>query len=81
MVSSGTGETNRAIAKRMGVTRMAVGQWRKRYRNLGLEELHDDTRSGHRSLLLPERFEARFHQSLSLAFRHVPSGSAAAPEG
>ena len=30
------GETNTVIAKRMGVTGMTVGQWRKRYQVLGL---------------------------------------------
>ena len=33
------GETNTAIAKRMGLTGMTVGKWRKRYRGLGLEGL------------------------------------------
>lgn len=40
------GESTAAIAKRMGLTGMAVGKWRKRYLDLGLEGLHDEFRSG-----------------------------------
>jgi putative transposase len=39
-------ETNTAIDKRKGVTGMTVGKWRKRYRELGLEGLHDELCSG-----------------------------------
>ena len=42
----GAGETNTAIAKWMGLTGMTVGKWRKRYRELGLEGLHDELRPG-----------------------------------
>jgi transposase len=40
------GETNTSIAKRMGLTGLTVGKWRKRYRELGLEGLHDELRPG-----------------------------------
>ena len=30
----------------MGLTGMTVGKWRKRYRELGLDGLHDELRSG-----------------------------------
>ncbi len=30
----------------MGLTGMTVGKWRKRYRELGLEGLHDELRPG-----------------------------------
>jgi len=40
------GETNTSIAKRMGLTGMTVGKWRKRYRELGLEGMHDELRPG-----------------------------------
>jgi putative transposase len=36
VLACGAGETNTAIAKRMGLTGMIVGKWRKRYRELGL---------------------------------------------
>ena len=44
VLACGGGETNTVIAKRMGLTGMTVGKWRKRYRELGLEELHDELR-------------------------------------
>ena len=46
LLACGAGETNTAIAKRMGLTGMTVAQWRKRYRELGLEGLHDELRPG-----------------------------------
>ncbi len=46
VLACGAGETNTAIAKRMGLTGMTVGKWRKRYRELGLEGLHDELRPG-----------------------------------
>ena len=46
VLACGAGETNTAIAKRMGLTGMTVGKWRKRYRDLGLEGLHDELRPG-----------------------------------
>jgi putative transposase len=42
----GAGESNTAIAKRMGLTGMTVGKWRKRYREFGIEGLHDGLRPG-----------------------------------
>lgn len=44
VLACGAGETNTAIAKRMGLTGMSVGKWRKRYRELGLEGLHGELR-------------------------------------
>ena len=46
VLACGAGETNTSIAKRMGLTAMTVGKWRKRYRDLGLEGLHDELRPG-----------------------------------
>ena len=48
VLACGAGETNTAISKRMGLTGMTVGKWRKRYRDLGLEGLHDELRPGRR---------------------------------
>ena len=45
-LACGAGETNTSIAKRMGLTGITVGKWRKRYRDLGLEGLHDELRPG-----------------------------------
>ena len=46
VVACGAGETNTAISKRMGLTGLTVGKWRKRYQELGLEGLHDELRPG-----------------------------------
>jgi putative transposase len=46
VLACGAGEANTSIAKRMGLTGMTVGKWRKRYRELGLEGLHDELRPG-----------------------------------
>ena len=40
------GESNTAIAERMGVSNITVGKWRRRYRERGLEGLHDELRAG-----------------------------------
>jgi len=34
VLACGAGESNTAIAKRMGLTGMTVGKWRKRYREV-----------------------------------------------
>ena len=44
VLACGAGATNTAISRRMGLTGMTVGKWRKRYRDLGLEGLHDELR-------------------------------------
>jgi len=46
VLACGAGETNTSIARRMGLTGMTVGKWRKRYLELGLEGLHDELRPG-----------------------------------
>ena len=45
VLACGAGETNTAMSKRMGLRAMTVGKWRRRYRDLGLECLHDKLRS------------------------------------
>jgi putative transposase len=44
VLGRGAGETNMPIAKRMGLTGMTVGTWRKYYRELGLVGHHDELR-------------------------------------
>jgi transposase len=46
MWACAAGETDTAIAKRMGLTGMTVCKWSKRYRELGMEVLHDQLRPG-----------------------------------
>lgn len=40
------GTPNSTIAKKMGMTNATVGKWRSRYREQGLEGLHDELRAG-----------------------------------
>jgi putative transposase len=40
------GEANASIAKRLRLSNMTVGKWRKRYLEYGLEGLHDELRPG-----------------------------------
>jgi putative transposase len=46
VLACGAGEAETAIAKRMGLTRMTTGKWRKLHRYLDLEGLHDELRPG-----------------------------------
>ena len=39
-------EPNSSIAKRMGLSNVTVGKWRRRYREHGIEGLHDELRPG-----------------------------------
>jgi putative transposase len=41
ILACAAGEVNTAVAKRMGLTGITVRKWRKRFRELGLEGLHD----------------------------------------
>ena len=42
VLACGARETNTTIAKRMGITGMTVGKWRKHYREFAIEGLHDN---------------------------------------
>ena len=54
VLACAAGDTNTAIAKRMGLSGMTDGKWRKRYRELGLAGLHDELRPGRpRRLMAP----------------------------
>ncbi|MFZ0407276.1 MAG: hypothetical protein WAM11_04090 [Cyanobium sp.] len=44
VLACGAAEANTAAARRMGLTGMAVGQWRRRHWELGLEERRDGLR-------------------------------------
>jgi len=46
VLACGAGEASTTISKRMGVTGITVGKWRKRYREFGIEGLHDELRPG-----------------------------------
>ena len=67
VLACGAGETNTAIARRMGLTGMTVGKWRKRYRALGLEGLHDELRPGR-----PRTYEDDKVKVINLALQSKP---------
>ena len=46
VLACGAGETSTGIAQRMGLTGMTDGRWHRRYRELGLEGLHNELRPG-----------------------------------
>lgn len=55
VLASADGETNKAIAKRLKLTQMTVGKWRRRYLEAGIEGLHDELRPGRPRSLDDER--------------------------
>ena len=52
---SAAGETNKAIAARLGLSQPTVGKWRKRYLEHGLQGLHDELRPGRPRSIEDER--------------------------
>ena len=46
ILASAEGLTNAAVAKRVGVTPHTVGKWRRRFREAGIQGLHDEVRPG-----------------------------------
>ena len=46
ILASAEGLTNAVVAKRVGVTPHTVGKWRRRFREAGIEGLHDEIRPG-----------------------------------
>ena len=46
VLGCGEGESHGVIAKRLGVSTMTVGKWRRRYHNRGIEGLGDEQRPG-----------------------------------
>ena len=46
VLACGEGEPNSSIAQRMRVDNRTVGKWRRRYREQGLQGLHDELRPG-----------------------------------
>ena len=46
VLACAAGDSNTAVAKRLGVRGATVGKWRHRYLELGIEGLHDELRPG-----------------------------------
>ena len=46
ILASAEGLTNAAVARRVGVTPHTVSKWRRRFREAGIQGLHDELRPG-----------------------------------
>lgn len=60
------GLSNTAVAARLGVSPATVGKWRKRYREGGLEGLHDELRSGRPRTYDDERVATLINDALQV---------------
>jgi putative transposase len=58
------GEANSAIARRLRLTSYTVGKWRRRYRELGIEGLHEELRAGRPRSLEDERVAEVINKAL-----------------
>lgn len=58
------GETNTAIAEKMGLTRPTVGTWRQQYIDYGLQGLHDELRPGRPRTISDERVATIIRRTL-----------------
>jgi transposase len=73
IVLAGTdGESNSAIAKRMGLTKATVGKWRQRYLENGIEGLHHELRAGRPRSFEDDRVAEVINRALQT---RPPSGS------
>lgn len=59
------GEANSSIAKRLKLTNYTVGKWRRRYRELGIEGLHEELRAGRPRSLEDERVAEVINKALN----------------
>jgi transposase len=59
------GEANSSIAKRLKLTNYTVGKWRRRYRELGIEGLHEELRAGRPRSLEDERVAEVINKALT----------------
>ena len=71
VLACANGEANSAIAQRMGLNNMTVGKWRRRYRELGLEGLHDELRPGRPRTHEDERVAEVINTALQAQPRHA----------
>ncbi|MGH8167002.1 MAG: IS630 family transposase [Woeseiaceae bacterium] len=58
------GEQSNAIAKRLKLNKNTVGKWRRRYRELGIEGLHEELRGGRPRNLEDERVAEVINKAL-----------------
>ncbi len=68
MLACAAGESKTSIAKRLWLSNMTIGKWRRRYRELGLQGLHNKLRPGR-----PRRHEdERVAEVINIAFQTLP---------
>ena len=70
VLACGAGESNTAIAQRMGLTGMTVGKWRKRFIDQRLDGLHDEPRPGAERTITDDQVE----QIVVKTLETTPSG-------
>lgn len=58
------GLMNKEISEKVGLSRIAVGKWRKRYSQKGLEGLHDELRPGRPRSVSDEKVAELIHKTL-----------------
>ena len=71
ILASAEGLTNRAVAERVGASPQAVGKWRRRFLELGVQGLHDELRPGR-----PRSYDdEKVAQVISRALRQKPANA------
>ena len=73
------GEPNAAFAARMGLSNATVGKWRRRYRQHGIEGLHDGLRPGRPRMHEDERAAEVINTALRIKPPGTPRSGASAP--
>ena len=64
VLASAEGLSNKAVAGRVGVSEAAVGKWRRRFLEGGVEGLHDELRSGRPRTYSDERVAGLINRAL-----------------
>jgi len=57
VVECATGQTNEAVAEKLGLTRQTVGKWRRRFVESRLDGLLDEPRPGHQRTVTDDQVE------------------------
>lgn len=65
VLQAADGATNGAIAKRLQLTRVTVGKWRKRFVDRGIEGLYDELRCGRPRTVEAERIASLISETLA----------------
>jgi len=71
VLASADGEANVAIAKRLKLNKATVGKWRQRYREFGIEGLHEELRPGRPR----DHDDERVAEVINQALQSQPAGA------